>query len=74
MVGKVPFGNNRIPTGVRRNVAWSFYSLNRDATFHIEKDFESEWLRHPFVYCLSTMENEWMDTLLDANMPTLSDK
>ena len=55
-----------IPTGIRRNVAWSFYSLNSDATFDVGKDFESGKLKHPFVYPQPAMEKERMDPLLET--------
>ena len=55
-----------IPTAVRRNVAWSCYSLISDATFDVANDFESGQLKQPFVYPEPTTEKERMDPLLET--------
>jgi len=54
-----------IPTGIRRNVAWSFYSLNSYATFDVENDYKSGKLK-PFLYPPPVTKKEQMDPFLET--------
>ena len=59
----------KIPTGLRRNVAWSFYSLIDDARFDIGKHFESKELgrlRPNYIYPDPPTEDDRMEVLLNT--------
>lgn len=63
--------NNYItmPRGISRNTAWSFYSLEGDASFDIEEHFVSRgtlYLKDTFLYPVPVSEDKRMDVLLKA--------
>ena len=55
----------KIPVGIRRNVAWSFYSLISDSYFNVDDHHISGQLLRPgFVYIEPSAESEHMAPLL----------